>query len=142
VFGGARKFATAQRPRYDPKWARTPAGKFFRLPHVDPEAEGLDGISGVFVVWHAGVSPDWVYIGHSRDLAAAMHAVAGDPDVMLFEINGGLFCTWARIHADHCHGVAAHLIATLRPRVPSASALPPDVVPIPVLAPGQDPLLP
>lgn len=124
-------------PRYDPQWARTPAGKFHRLPHLDPEAEQLSSASGVFVIWHAGVQPAWVYVDHSRNLAKALHVAANDETIMSYEANGGLYVTWALIPADHHEGVTAHLIATLRPRVPLPIALPHDAFPIPVLAPGQ-----
>lgn len=127
----------ASAPRYDPQWARTATGKFHRLPHLDPEAEQLASTSGVFVIWHAGVRPAWVYVDHSSNLAQALHAAAADETIMSYEANGGLYVTWARIPADHHEGVTAHLTATLRPRVPPRAALPDDAFPIPVLAPGQ-----
>lgn len=129
--------ASARPPCFDPRWVRSPGGKFFRLPHLDPEAEGLSGVGGVFVVWHAGVSPAWVYVGCGDDLAQAFHAIAANAEVMAYEANGGLFATWARFRRDHCYGVAAHLTACLRPRVAAAEALPDGVQPIPVLIPGQ-----
>ena len=137
MFGRARPTASIHRPRFDPCWGRTRAGKFYRLPHLDPEKEDLAGVSGVFVIWHAGVRSRWVHVGHADDLAAALHAVVGNPEVMSYERNGGLYVAWARIHPDHREGVAAHLTGALRPSVATAEPLPDDVVPIPVLAPGQ-----
>lgn len=116
----------AQHPCFDPAWARSPRGLFYRLVHLDPEAEGLSGIGGVLVVWHDGVRPEWVYVSAATDLAAAIHALADNADVMSYEVNGGLFVTWALLRSEHRDGAVAYLADRLRPAVranghPSAS---------------------
>lgn len=120
----------------DPRWARNRQGKFFRFVHLDPEAEGLAGTGGVFVVWHGGVQPAWVYVGATSDLAVALHELSGNAEIMDYERRGGLFLTWAAIRGDCRDGIVSYLSRTLRPRVASTAPMAADVVPLPVLLPG------
>lgn len=120
--------------RYDPAWVRTPRGRYFRLVHLDPEAEDLSGAGGVLVVWHAGLWPAWVYVAAASDLARALHHLADDDDIMSYEANGGLYVTWSFLRPEYRDGVVAYLVERLRPKVlPNPAAA--NAVPIPVLSP-------
>ncbi|WNK00665.1 hypothetical protein L2D14_04400 [Thalassospiraceae bacterium LMO-JJ14] len=109
-------------PPIDPKWERNKQGKFFRLSHLDTRAEGLQGYGGVFVIWHSGVKPQWVYVGASDDLAQAINAASDDGDIMSYEVNGGLFVSWAPILKLRRNGVMRFLIEAMQPVVENPDA--------------------
>lgn len=116
----ARRSATSNKhPSFDPIWARTSRGVFFRLIHLDPEKEGLSGVGGIFVVWHAGLRPRWVHVAAAEDLAAAFHQLADNTDVMSYEVNGGLFISWALVRPEYRNGAVAYLNGLLRPAIAS-----------------------
>jgi hypothetical protein len=104
-------------PPQDPKWARTPKGRFYNLITFDPAAAGLEGTSGVFVVWHGGVKPHWVYVGCSENLASAIDAVLDDEDILSYHRRGGLFVTWSTIRSGYQAGVVRYLQAVMKPKV-------------------------
>jgi hypothetical protein len=123
---------------FDPAWARSPKGQFFRLIHLDPEEEGLSGVGGIFVVWHAGLWPQWVHVSAAEDLAAAIHRLADDAGVMSYEVNGGLFVSWALIPPAHREGTVAYLTGRLRPAI-GTDVHPAAGVPVIAIAPpGAD----
>ncbi|MDX9861683.1 MAG: hypothetical protein RBS99_12280 [Rhodospirillales bacterium] len=124
-------------PPEDPKWSRSASGLFRRFAKVDPEAEGLTDKGGVFVIWHGGLRPQWVYAGYSKDLAAALHDVADDDDIMHFEVNGGLFVSWAFIKEEFRGGVVRYLNEAMDPLVANPAAAGLEDTPIPVIFPGK-----
>ncbi len=132
---GAPRHASVE-PRLDPRWARTKFGKFHRLIHLDPEAEGLAGRSGIFVVWHAGVRPQWLYVASDDDLAHALHALTEEAELMSYEVHGGLYVTWAFVRDDCQDGVVAYLATHLKPTFGRRAASDAGVIPIPVIPPG------
>ena len=109
-------------PPQDPGWARTEKGGFHRLEDLDPEDLGLMGQGGVFIIWHGGVRPAFVYAGAATDLARALHRVGDDDRVMGFSVNGGLFVTWAPVVPKYRPGAAKFLQRTLKPEVPNTAA--------------------
>jgi len=121
----------------DPQWTRNETGRYYRLVHLDPEAQGLSGIGGVYLVWHGGVRPRWVYAGASDDLAVALHGLGSFSDVMLYEVNGGLFVTWSRVRREFRQGVLAYLIRSLRPLVRNRHTPADDVKPVKVAVPSD-----
>ncbi len=123
----------------DPSWAKSANGRFHRLVRLDPEAEGLSRVGGVYVVWHSGVRPQWVYVGRTEDLAAAFHHVAGNDDIMGYEVNGGLYVSWCLIREEYRGGVVRYLHDTLKPLVANLAVAGTDVPPIPVIAPRREP---
>jgi len=137
LFGKFGKSKPALGPAEDPKWSRSASGHFRRFINLDPEAEGLAGKSGVFVVWHGGLRPRWVYIGSSADLARALHDVADDDEVMNFEVNGGLFVTWALIRDEFQAGVVKYLNEAMDPLVENPAAFTGQADPIAVVFPGK-----
>ena len=119
----------------DPNWATSARGRFHRLIRLDPEAEGLSRLGGVYVVWHAGVRPEWVFVGHTEDLADTFHHVGRNSDIMEFEINGGLYVSWCLIREEYRDGVVRHLHDTLKPLVDNVAISGMDVAPVPIIAP-------
>ena len=125
----------AQAELPDPRWARTKTGYFHRLLTFDPEANGLTGASGVYVVWHGGVNPGWVFIGRGDDLARTFHDLADDEAVMSYNIRGGIFVTWSLINKEFQNGVVRHLNDTLRPKIENAASALKSATPVPVSPP-------
>lgn len=121
----------------DPKWVRASSGHFHRLVHIDPEEEGLSRASGVYVIWHSGVKPGWVYAGRSNDLATALHEAGNSDDIMSYEVHGGLFVTWALVKDEFQNGVLKYLTDTMRPHIANPAAAKIDDYPVPVLPPGS-----
>ncbi len=127
-------------PRFDPNWARSASGRYQRLVFLEPDRVGLAGESGIFVIWHAGVAPAWIYVDHASDLGEALLAAMADPVIMSYEANGGLFVTWAGIAPDYCEGMVCHLARALRPVIKPRSCNLDEAFPIPVVAPGSEPV--
>ena len=119
----------------DPNWARTKRGNYHRLVNLDPEANGLAKASGVYVVWHAGVKPGWIFIDRNDDLARIFHEIAENEEVMTYDIHGGIFVTWALINKEFQDGVVRHLNDTLRPKIKNTDAALVTATPVPVLPP-------
>ena len=54
------------------------AGPYPRLISMDEAAPSvLKNKGGVFALWHRGVRPQWIYIGYTPDLWAALLAAQG-----------------------------------------------------------------
>ncbi|MGB0670531.1 MAG: hypothetical protein ACPGNT_03475 [Rhodospirillales bacterium] len=104
-------------PPVDIAWALNPRGRFWRLTHLDPEEVGLGGAAGVYVIWHGGVKPRWVFIDRTQNIASALHAAGENDDIMQWEVNGRLFVSWALVKDQYQAGVAAYLNRTLKPLV-------------------------
>lgn len=118
IFNKKKKPAKAyDGPPIDPQWVRNRRGKFHRLLHLDPVAEGLQKVSGVYVIWHSGVKPEWVYVGRSDDLALTIEDVAENDEIMDYEKFGGLYVTWSPILKDKQNGVLRFLYETMQPMV-------------------------
>lgn len=130
------KSSTSRSRARDPKWVKSESGDFFRLNELDPEDEGLSGTGGVFVVWHGGVQPGWVFIGKSTDMAQTILDVSANDAITAYAVNGGLCVSWCPVRANYHDGVVRHLTDTLQPKVPNPDAPGDDVIPIPVLSPG------
>ncbi|MCG8511421.1 MAG: hypothetical protein MI741_19580 [Rhodospirillales bacterium] len=137
MFGKFRKNTRATGPAEDPKWSRSASGHFRRFINLDPEEEGISGKSGVYVIWHGGLRPRWVYIGASSDLGRDLDRLADDEDIMGYEVNGGLFVTWANIRAEFQDGVVKYLNDAMDPLVENEAAFTIDDEPVPVVFPGK-----
>lgn len=140
IFGSFTKKPAQQPPAgppEDPKWSRSASGHFRRFTTLDPEAEGLSGKSGVFVIWHGGLRPRWVYVAASADLAGALHEAGEDADIMAFEVNGGLVVSWAFIRAEFQGGVVKYLNEAMDPLVENPAAAVSKDAPIAVVFPGK-----
>jgi len=125
--------------RTDPKWSRSRKGNFHRLIYLRPENEGLDGTSGIYVVWHGGLKPDWLTVGKSSNLSRDLDALSDNEDIEYYEKRGGVFVTWSLIRSEFQDGVLKYLIDTLDLLVPTARSPGKNVEPIPVFPPGMEP---
>ncbi|MCW8914413.1 MAG: hypothetical protein OQK24_01015 [Magnetovibrio sp.] len=119
----------------DPNWVRTPQGGFLPFLSLDPEELGLSGVGGVYLIWHGGVKPEWVYAGHTTDLAAAFHQTGNMPDVNFYEKNGGLFVAWAPVKVPYRAGVVKYIEETFNTLVQNNDAYNDKTIPVPVIAP-------
>jgi len=126
-------------PPIDPQWATASGGGYFRLVGLDPEAMGLSGASGIFIVWHGGARPGWVYAAKSQDMEKALFELSENKDVMYFNSRGRLFVSWALIRPEYQDGVLRHLADTLDLQVENPSMPGDKVAPIPVFPPGTKP---
>ena len=123
----------------DPNWERNDQGKFFRLLKLDPDSRGLQGKTGVYVIWHGGVRPGWVFIGTSRNLARDIQWCKDNDDITYFERFGGLFVSWCFIRKEFQAGAARYLTQVAKPQVENSLAPTAAVEAIPVLLPGAKP---
>jgi hypothetical protein len=142
LFGGSKASTIAAAAPIDPKWVRAPNGSFHQLLEVDPDALGIRGVGGVFVVWHGGIRPQWVYAGESPNIARALEALVDDPEVTQYKTNGGLFVTWSLVKEEFRRGVLLHLTRALKPLVLNPRAPTEETEhtkPIAVLVPGGKP---
>ncbi len=125
-------------------WVRSPKNKFYNFLNLDPDEMGLKGVSGVYVVWRAGLRPEWVYTGHTADLGGAFDLIYDNDEIMEYGRDGKLFITWSQIKPEFQPGVVKYLIqvmspAVLDPVMPDEDGNQPeedDIQPIPVLPPG------
>ncbi len=136
----------ADEPAGDPveiNWQRNAGGKFHNLLRLDTVAEGLRGQGGVYVIWHGGLNPEWLFVGSTSDLGRQIDPLIDDPRFDDHQ-RRGLFATWAFVSDEYRHGVVRYLTEYLKPSVENRAAGPlckgPDrVVPIAVFVPGQEP---
>ena len=121
----------------NPHWAMTATGKFHRLLITDPEKLGLNGASGIFVLWHGGLKPKWIFVDKSRDLGHDLDAYLDDEDVMRYESRGGVFVSWAMIRPEYQDGVLKYLLETMDTLIDNPKPPGKDVTALPVMAPGE-----
>ena len=97
------------------------SGPYPRLMLLDDDSLGaLKNTSGLYALWHRGVRPQWVYVGHAVDLASALTAAQSDPDLMLYDLNGGVYVCWADCSTEERPSAVVHLRKVLEPAVPSS----------------------
>lgn len=121
----------------DPGWVYAPGGGFFSFLEMDPEELGLSGQGGVYLIWHAGVKPEWVFAGHTNDLAAALHADGNNKDITNYEKHGGLFVAWAPVKPPYRPGVVKYLELSFKTEVPNPGAYDDKTRPVPVTPPKR-----
>jgi len=119
----------------NPHWAKTAQGSYNRLAFLEPEHLGLSGTGGVYVIWHAGIRSEWVYVGKSNNLARALDTIMDNEDVMYYDSQGGLFVTWALVREEYHDGVLRFLIDSMKPLVRTPRPPSNKVKPLPVLLP-------
>ena len=54
---------------------------------------GLKGASGVYVIWHAGLRPEWLTTGHTDNLAQTFEELGGGDEILEYDRHGKLFVT-------------------------------------------------
>lgn len=131
---GSQKSIDSGEPIQDPNWVRSSSGYFHRLTKIDTHP--LHGQSGIIVIWHAGATPQWVYIEHTDDLASAFKKTMNDKAIMDLENEGGLYASWSFIREEYQPGIVRYMIETLKPLINNNSKSDSSIDPIPVFAPG------
>jgi hypothetical protein len=99
----------------EPAWAKNESGNFHRLLDLEPDKVLAKGTGGIYLIWHRGFRPHWLYAGASDDLAAALTKAAADEEFASYEVNGRLICTWAPIRPEHRAGAVLYLRDVLKP---------------------------
>lgn len=135
---GPKKLSNLGSP-IDPKWARNEHGKFFRFISFEPAEHDLAGREGIFIIWHAGTKPTWVFVGTSRDLVRDLEWCRSNKDIMYFERFGGLYVSWAFVRKEYQEGAVRYLTQVAKPLVENPVAPGAGADPIPILLPGTKP---
>lgn len=123
-------------PPIDPRWVKSSKGRFYRLIGLDPDREGLANVSAVFVIWHGGVQPEWVYVGRTDHLAKEIKILAGESEILSYHKHGGLSVTWAHVKPEYQGGVVRYLIDVMKPLVVNREERRNEDEPVPVVLPG------
>lgn len=121
----------------EPGWVMTREGAFFDFLSLDPEELGLSGVGGVYLIWHGGVRPEWVFAGHTNDIAADFHSIGKNKEITYYDKNGGLFVAWAPVMAPYRPGVVKYLELSFKTMVPNPGAYTEATRPVPVFAPTR-----
>jgi hypothetical protein len=101
----------------DVLWQRDERSYFHRLLRLHPSEAGLSGVGGVYVLWHRGTRPQWIYVGATDDLGEAIDQARDAPEVLNFEGRGSVYVTWSPIKSEYRVGVVAYLRTTLTPEI-------------------------
>ncbi|MEQ8665523.1 MAG: hypothetical protein RIC16_07340 [Rhodospirillales bacterium] len=137
----------ADEPPGDPvdiHWVRNNKGRFHNIIRLDTVSEGLRDRGGVYVLFHGGIKPEWLYVGFSSDLGRQIDPLIDDPRLEEYYNRGGVYVTWAFVADEFRHGIVRYMTEKLKPLLDNPAARPlckgPDrVVPIAVYAPGREP---
>ena len=121
----------------DPGWVTAADGNFFAFLSLDPEELGLSGIGGVYLIWHGGVRPAWVFAGHTNDMAAAFHSAGANKEITLYDQNGGLFVAWAPVLPQYRAGVVKYLDLNFKTVVQNSGEYTDATTPVPVNPPTR-----
>lgn len=106
--------ALVPRPEKDASHRWEPAdGVYPRLLLFDPKA--LGGRSGVYLIWHLGVRPQWLRVGFASDLGAAAAVLAAAPEIASFSANDGPFLSWCFCPAGEAPSLVNFLANRLKP---------------------------
>jgi len=120
----------------DPGWVLNPDGTFHSFLDLDPEAENLSGVGGVYLIWHAGVRPEWVYAGKTNDMASDFHAAGTNSEINVYDANGGLFVAWALIKDEYRSGIVKYIEENFKTIVPNSSCYNDNTQSVPVIPPS------
>lgn len=89
------------------------------LEMADDDLKPLVGKSGVFMLWHRGVRPQWIFTGFGPDLAAAFTLLRSDSDIRAYHLNEGVYAAWAFTSLEDCPGIVSHLRIQAQPAIVS-----------------------
>lgn len=106
----------------DIAWAKDDRGKYRRFMTMKLPNAAIEGIGGVFVIWHSGVKPGWVYVGCTTNLSADLTALHESRDILDYESRGGVFVTWYAIDSARAGRIFKFLHDALKPAVPNPDA--------------------
>lgn len=120
LFGGNK--GTAPSNVMDVNWSRNEKGKFRRLAMMEVSKENLHGTKAIYVLWHGGMKPGWVYVGMADDLAMDLTDARQNREIMDYDTRGGLFVTWATFPDEMMPGIFAFLNDVLAPEMRNPEA--------------------
>ena len=55
----------------------------------------------MYIAWHGGVKPAWVYAGETPDLARSIGEMIDNDDITQYEINGRLYVSWSPVMEEY-----------------------------------------
>ena len=114
LFGGDKKKSTKS-DILEVAWSKNENAKYRRLPFIELAKENVSGVSAIYIIWHGGVKPGWVYVGKSDDLAMDITDAKQSNEIMEFDSRGGCFVTWQKFPDKLTPGVFAFLPDVLQP---------------------------
>ncbi len=117
LFGKSKKASLPPGPPRDIGWMRSPKNKYYNFLNLEPEELGLSGTSGVYVIWHGGLRPEWLTIGHTDNLAQTFEELRGIDEILEYDRHGNLFVTWSEIRPEFQEGVVKYLNQVIPPMI-------------------------
>ena len=151
LFWKSKKKTVDPCPPRDIAWVRSPRNQYYNFLNLDPEEMGLKGASGVYVIWHGGLRPEWLTIGHTDNLAQTFDELRDVDEILEFDRHGNLFITWSEIRPEFQEGVVKYLYQVIPPMILNPLGVfeeeeddkkkkeEDDIEPIPVFPPGMAP---
>ena len=111
-------------------WTMCQGNVWCKLNSVNLKHAHFNNMQGVYIIWHGGLNPAVVYIGHGniKDRIAEHRR---NPMIQKYD-HLDLYVTWATVHEHYRHGVKAYLADQWRPIVDTRE---PQVDPIAVNSP-------
>ncbi len=106
----------------DLQWVRSPDGDFWQLHQLKPDTLNIRGVGGVYVLWHGGLKPTWVYAGESTSLGRALTEVADNKEITQYRARGGLYASWAVVSEELRRGILLYLTRAMKPLVTNPRA--------------------
>ncbi|MDP2698783.1 hypothetical protein [Thalassospira sp.] len=90
----------------DIKWRKSPRGDYYKLFMLDDIADlKLDGVGGVYLIWHGGLKPGWLTAGATDDLGESFRDARSNREIRNYDGRGGVFISWSPIVDDYRDGV-------------------------------------
>jgi hypothetical protein len=110
------------------QWTKCTGQEWCQLMTLDLGHSSLDGLEGVYIIWHGGTNPWTVRVGQGiiRDRLRAHRTDAAIQQFLPLR----LFVTYARVDAGQRDGVERFLAERLQPRLPGRDARFPSALPI------------
>ena len=136
LFGKSKKKIPPHGPPRNVSWVTSPKGQFYNFLNLEPEAIGLSGAAGVYIIWLGGRWPEWLFIERTEDFAMSFKELQSNQDILRYEREGRLYVTWAEIRPEFRDGVVQFLNQVIPPVIPSTNPPSEDEPPIAVIPPG------
>jgi hypothetical protein len=96
-------------------WNKCEGDKWCLLNSVNLDHSHFEGLEGVYIIWHAGVSPATVRVGQGV-IKERLAVHRNDKDIQSFS-DLGLYVTWASVATFYRDGIEAFLAEQLNPKV-------------------------
>lgn len=97
------------------RWIRQGHDDWYHLNRVQLSHEHFDALEGVYIVWHGGVRPAVLHVGHGA-LRETLDQCREDPELQAYsELE--LYVTWAAVVPRYQAGVHAWLAEYYRPKL-------------------------